>query len=85
MIVLTIGAVRDLKKIGDYIALEFQKITPKALIPTYEILQKGDIRFLCYKIDDNILAQNYNFFFQRCVKVICKKCSDQCNPLFYSF
>ncbi|KAE9633403.1 hypothetical protein GND95_09180 [Defluviitalea raffinosedens] len=69
MIVLTIGAYTNISKIKEYISLEFEKITPKALIPTYTIAKKGDIDFLYYEIDDDVLAQNYNFFFSDALKL----------------
>ncbi|NLM13923.1 MAG: hypothetical protein GX209_09290 [Epulopiscium sp.] len=69
MIVLTIGAYTNINKIKEYLTLEFNKITPKALIPTYTIAKKGDITFLYYKIDDEVLAKNYNFFFSDALKL----------------
>ncbi|WP_058486153.1 putative sporulation protein YtxC [Defluviitalea phaphyphila] len=69
MIVLTIGAMKNIKKIKEYIDLEFQKITPKILIPTCTISKRGNISFLYYKINDDILAKNYNFFFSDAFKL----------------
>ncbi|NLK97217.1 MAG: hypothetical protein GX272_03945 [Epulopiscium sp.] len=69
MIVLTIGAYTHINKIKEYITLEFNKITPKALIPTYTISRRGDINFLYFEIDDDVLAKNYNFFFSDALKL----------------
>lgn len=69
MIVLTIGAVQNIKKIREYIASEFKKITPKVLIPTYTVSKKGNINFLYYEINDDVLAKNYNFFFSDALKL----------------
>lgn len=69
MIVLTIGAIQNIKKIKSYIDLEFEKIAPKALIPTCTISKKGNINFLYYEISDDILAENYSFFFSDALKL----------------
>ncbi|NLK21563.1 MAG: hypothetical protein GX308_05670 [Epulopiscium sp.] len=69
MMVLTIGAIRHIEEVEKQISLEFSKITPKALIPTYTSIKKGEIDFLYYEIKDEVLAKNYNFFFSDAIKL----------------
>jgi tRNA A22 N-methylase len=67
--VLTVGAYNHIDKIKEEIDKRLCNMSPCVLKPNCVVYKKGFIEFLQYEIEDEVLVQNYEFFFSDTIKL----------------